>query len=182
MRQRGTRRVQLTVATPHAGASRLTVKVARTRLLLRLLVRCAISFVRGHRTNARAGHRAGADDVCTVSGPPGGRDLLGSASLGEPKLFSLSGQRLHSEGQRGHRRWFPQKTRHAAVRQNGDSVSRALSGFYRKGSDMTHVRCPDCRLRFTAAAAAYLDGPPQKANVAAAQARRRHPRPGRAAQ
>jgi hypothetical protein len=26
---------------------------------------------------------------------------------------------------------------------------------------MTHVGCPNCRLRFTAAAAAYLDGCPQ---------------------
>jgi hypothetical protein len=48
-----------------------------------------------------------------------------------------------------------------AVWQDGDSVSRGRSGFYRKGSDMTHIGCPNCRLRFTAAGAAYLDGCPQ---------------------
>jgi hypothetical protein len=47
------------------------------------------------------------------------------------------------------------------VWQNGDSVSQALLGFYRKASGMTHFGCPFCRLRFSAAAAAYLICCPQ---------------------
>ena len=68
-----------------------------------------------------------------------GSNLLGSGSLGEPSSSRFRGK------------FLTQKGREAV----GDGYC------IRKGSVMTHLCCTSCRLRFTAAAAAYLVACPQ---------------------
>jgi hypothetical protein len=80
-----------------------------------------------------------------------GRDLIGSIGLGEPSSSRFRGNVFHSEGQRGRGDGYCNKA--------GSSLG-ALR-FYRKGSLMTHVGCPSCRLRFTATAATYLVACPE---------------------
>jgi hypothetical protein len=161
MRQRGTRRAELTVATPHGGDSRLPAKVARAA--------CRSSHdldppARSSTTPSRY----------TVFAPllVRGLELLGCQRLGEPKLFSLSGQRLHSEGQRGRRRWFQlrchactvQRPRGRVVEVSRLSWGTAAAAAGRRVTGLTSAGG-------RRALNPYTD---------TEQARRRHPRPGRA--
>jgi len=100
------------------------------------------------------------------TGSRAGRDLLGSKLLGEPSSSRFRGDVITQKGREavgdGYRikrgsRWYSCTT----SRWDEWCPRTRLSGFYRKGSAMTQVACSSCRLRFTAAASAYLLACPQ---------------------
>ena len=72
----------------------------------------------------------------------GVRDMLGSKLLGEPSSSRFRGDVITQKGREA-------------------PASPRLFGFHRKGSAMTQVGCPNCRLRFTRAASAYLVACPE---------------------